>query len=62
VKDLWTALSLVLVIEGVLYALFPDGMKRMVSQMVLVPASVLRFAGLAAAFAGFGLVWLLRRG
>jgi uncharacterized protein YjeT (DUF2065 family) len=61
VKDLWTALSLVLVIEGVLYSLFPEGMKRMVAQMVLVPSSVLRIAGLAAAFAGVGFVWLLRR-
>jgi uncharacterized protein len=61
-KDLWTALALVLVIEGVLYALFPDGMKRMVAQMILVPPTILRLAGLAAAFAGVGFVWLLRRG
>ena len=33
-KDLGTALALVLVIEGVLYALFPDGMKRMIAQML----------------------------
>ena len=61
-KDLWTSLALVLVIEGVLYALFPDGMKRLVAQMVLVPAPVLRMAGLAAVCAGVGVVWLVRRG
>jgi uncharacterized protein YjeT (DUF2065 family) len=60
-KDLGTALALVLVIEGVLYALFPDGMKRMIAQMLTVPAPMLRAAGLAAACLGVGAVWLMRR-
>jgi uncharacterized protein len=60
-SDLGTALALVLVIEGVLYALFPEGMKRMVVQMLAVPAPMLRAVGLAAACLGVGLVWLLRR-
>jgi uncharacterized protein YjeT (DUF2065 family) len=60
-KDLWTALGLVLVIEGVLYALFPDGMKRLVAQMMSVPAPVLRVVGLAATCLGVGAVWLVRR-
>ena len=60
-KDLWTALALVLVIEGVLYALFPEAMKKMVAQMLVVPAPVLRAAGLAAACLGVGFVWLMRR-
>jgi uncharacterized protein YjeT (DUF2065 family) len=60
-KDLWTALALVLVIEGVLYALFPEAMKKMVAQMLMVPAPMLRAAGLAAACLGVGVVWLVRR-
>jgi uncharacterized protein len=60
-KDLWTALALVLVIEGALYALFPEGMKRMAAQMPMVPAPILRAVGLAAACAGVGFVWLVRR-
>ena len=60
-KDLWTALALVLVIEGVLYALFPETMKKMVAQMLMVPAPMLRAAGLAAACVGVGVVWLVRR-
>ena len=31
-RDLWTALALVLVIEGILYALFPDTMKRVATR------------------------------
>jgi uncharacterized protein YjeT (DUF2065 family) len=60
-KDLGTALALVLVIEGVLYALFPDGMKRMTAQMLTVPAPMLRAVGLAAACLGVGAIWLMRR-
>ena len=45
-RDLWTALALVLVIEGVLYALFPEGMKRAAARALLVPPQTLRLAGL----------------
>jgi uncharacterized protein len=60
-NDLWTALALVLVIEGCLYALFPEGMKRAAARAVAVPPKALRMAGLAAACAGVALVWLVRR-
>jgi uncharacterized protein YjeT (DUF2065 family) len=59
-RDLWTALALVLVIEGVLYALFPEQMKRLLVQMLGVPQPVMRGVGLAAVFIGVGCVWLLR--
>ena len=60
-RDLGTAVALVLVIEGVLYALFPDGMKRIAARAMLVPPQSLRIAGLVAALLGVVLVWLLRR-
>jgi uncharacterized protein len=60
-SDLWTSLALVLVIEGCLYALFPEGMKRAAARAVAVPPQALRVAGLAAAGAGVALVWLVRR-
>jgi uncharacterized protein YjeT (DUF2065 family) len=60
-RDLWTGLALVLVVEGILYALFPAGMKRMAAQTILVPPQILRGAGLLIAVIGVAIVWLLRR-
>ncbi len=58
--DLATAMALVLVIEGAIYTLFPEGMKRMMAQLLTVPAHNLRTAGLFTATCGVGLLWLLR--
>ena len=59
-RDLFTGLALVLVIEGILYALFPEGMKQMAARAMTVPPQVLRAAGLLAASFGVVIVWLLR--
>jgi uncharacterized protein YjeT (DUF2065 family) len=59
-RDLATALALVFVIEGVLYSLFPDGMRRMVAQVMVLPASALRATGLVAACLGVAAVWFIR--
>jgi len=58
--DLLTAVALVLVIEGGLYALFPGGMRRMMAQMQEIPESRLRAMGLIGAMLGVVGVWLLR--
>lgn len=58
--DLFTALALVLVIEGGLYALFPQGMRRMMAQMQEVPEGRLRLLGVVGAVAGVLGVWVLR--
>ena len=60
-RDLATAVALVLVIEGALYALFPEGMKRAAARALLVPPQAMRLAGLTAACVGVALVWLVRR-
>ena len=54
------AVGLLLVVEGVLYALFPDGMKRIAAQAIGTPAETLRMVGLVSAVLGFGIVWLVR--
>ena len=59
-REVVAALALVLVIEGALYALFPAAMKRMMSQVMQIPDSALRYAGLLAALAGVAIVWFTR--
>jgi uncharacterized protein len=61
-KDFTTALALAFVIEGMLYSLFPDGMKRLVAQVMVLPASALRLTGLIAAGLGVGAIWFIRHG
>lgn len=58
--DLAAALGLVLVIEGVLYALFPGAMQRMMHMALAAPPATLRRIGLAGAFLGFAVVWLAK--
>ena len=60
-KDFLTALALILVIEGIVYALFPELMKRLAAQTAKSPTHPLRMGGLVAAVVGVALVWLLRR-
>ncbi len=59
-SDFVVALGLVLVIEGVIYAAFPAGLKRMMEQALGMPDATLRAGGLAAAATGLFVVWLVR--
>jgi hypothetical protein len=54
----WVAV--ILVLEGALYALFPNGMRRILAAAQEQPPEALRIAGLVAAVAGVGLAWLAR--
>lgn len=58
--DLIVAIGLAVTIEGALYALFPDAMKRMISMVLTQPSQHMRLAGLMAAVFGVGIVWLVR--
>jgi len=59
-SDFLVAVGLVLAIEGSLYALAPEAMKRMMRSVLGVPEQILRTAGLAAVAAGVLFVWLIR--
>jgi uncharacterized protein len=59
-KEFLEAASLVLVIEGVAYALFPGPLKRMMGRAIASPDDALRVAGLLACAAGVGAMWLIR--
>ena len=59
-SDLLVALALAVAIEGALYALFPEAMKRTMLYVMEQPQGTLRTAGVAAAALGVGIVWLVR--
>ena len=58
--DFGVALGLVLVIEGLLYALAPGAMKQAIVAVLAQPAERLRGVGLLAAVIGLGVIWLFR--
>ena len=59
-SDLATALALVLVLEGLLWALAPEGMKRAAALALGMANGQLRTGGVVAVALGVLLVWLLR--
>ncbi len=59
-NEIVAAVGLILVLEGVLYALFPDAMKRMAARVTETPGDTLRTAGVVSAAIGVGVVWLVR--
>jgi uncharacterized protein YjeT (DUF2065 family) len=59
-SEIVAAIGLVLVLEGALYALFPEFMKRMAQQVIETPGDTLRVAGVVSAALGVAVVWLLR--
>lgn len=60
-SDLYAAIGLAIAIEGLLYALFPDGMKAAMAKVQDQPVNHLRAVGLVAAVVGVIIVWLVRR-
>ena len=56
--NLGAAFGLVLVIEGMLYALFPNYMRRVMAQMLALPPMQIRAAALMSVALGVGIVWL----
>ena len=55
--DFLAALALAITIEGLLYAAFPEQMKKMLASILSMPASTIRAVALACA--GVGLILLL---
>ncbi|MEQ1939963.1 DUF2065 family protein [Mesorhizobium sp. CN5-321] len=59
-QDFLTAIGLVLVVEGVVYGGLPGLARRLATEVLSMPESALRIAGLAAVAVGVGIVWLAR--
>ena len=51
------SLGLLLIIEGLLYALFPNRMKSMIKSMLEMNNDILKWGGLASAIVGFLMLW-----
>jgi uncharacterized protein YjeT (DUF2065 family) len=58
--DLIVGIGLVLVIEGLLWALFPNVATRMLEAASAAPENSLRIAGWGSVAIGLVLVWLIR--
>ncbi len=59
-QSLLIGLAFVLVIEGLIYALFPAGAKKMLSQINEISDSSLRIGGVLALALGVLGIWLVR--
>ena len=51
------SLGLLLIIEGLLYALFPNRMKSMIKSMLEMNNDTLKWGGLASVIVGFLMLW-----
>ena len=60
-KELITAIGLLLFIEGMLYALFPSKMKNMLKIIEKMQANQLRISGLLFSLIGFAIIWYTKR-
>ncbi|MCP4876139.1 MAG: DUF2065 domain-containing protein [Gammaproteobacteria bacterium] len=58
--DLWAALALVLILEGLMPFISPRGYRNMVQQMVAMPEQMLRYVGLALMLVGLLCLYLVR--
>ena len=58
--DLFVALALVLVIEGLLYAAFPSQMRSLVERIAQFTDTALRQTGLFIAAVGVTFIWIIK--
>jgi len=59
-SDFLAALGLVLILEGLLFAAFPETAKRAMMQALETPDATLRTVGIASAVIGLAALWLVR--
>lgn len=59
-SDFFVAIGLAIALEGILYALFPDAMKKIIMQVLTMPTSAVRTTGVTLAMIGVVIIWLIR--
>ena len=60
ISTLITAFGLFLIIEGLLYAIFPNTMKSMIGKMLNSSNETLKWTGIISAVIGLTIVWLVK--
>lgn len=60
VQYILTAFALIFVIEGLIYCLFPDMVRRLMAMAITLPVPKLRLFGFVIAVSGFSIVWMLQ--
>lgn len=58
-QQLWIAVSLVLVIEGIIPFLYPERWRQLVAQIALMDNKNMRIIGLVSMLCGLGLLYLV---
>ena len=59
--DLIAALGLALAVEGILFAAFPDGMRRAMYEAAHSPSDRMRLVGIVSAIVGLVIIWAVRQ-
>jgi uncharacterized protein YjeT (DUF2065 family) len=59
-SDFLAALGLVFVLEGLVFAAFPEAAKRAIMAMTQTPDHGLRLVGIFSAVLGMAVLWLVR--
>jgi len=59
--EIFTAIGLLLFIEGILYTIFPGGMKKMLNSMKDLSEQRLRIGGFIFAIIGFIIIAYIKR-
>ena len=51
------SIGLLLIIEGLLYAVFPNRMKSLINKMIEMSSDTLKWGGIASALLGLMIMW-----
>jgi uncharacterized protein YjeT (DUF2065 family) len=60
--DLVAALGLALAVEGIVFAAFPDRVRRAMYEAAHTPSDRMRLVGIVSAVVGLAIVWAVRQG
>lgn len=58
-NELFAAIAIILILEGVAYGAFPDFMKRAAFEISRTDPEMIRIVGLSAALLGVVVLWLV---